>query len=253
MASKKKTVETSRVSETSRSSKIKKNSSQTQAFTCPICLDPIKDTSEDSTGEDAIVCEGRCNTWLHRKCAGLSKAAYDAATSSSASFYCPHCRLDTQESEIASLKCTIQQLVEDVYSLGNRLLPTTDADTIQSSSVNPSRMPWITYSQVLKSPAGPTLTTSSQISCQISSQTPLHKQESGLSNHISPLSKPKGLSSSKYNIVVHGISERPKGTPRHKRLNKAFCEVNDVLQKLVSNAQVKPGVRDCRWIGKYDE
>ena len=118
MASKKKTEETSLVSETSSSSKIKKNSSETQAFTCPICLDPIKDASDDSTGEDAIVCEGKCNTWMHRKCAGHSKAAYEAVTISSASFYCPHCRLDTQESEIASLKRTIQQLVEDVHSLG---------------------------------------------------------------------------------------------------------------------------------------
>ena len=130
MASKKKIEETSRVSETSSSSKIKNNSSKTQAFTCPICLDLIKDASDDSTGEDAIVCEGKCNTWLHRKCAGLSKAAYEAATISSGSFYCPHCRLDMQESEIALLKRTIQQLVEDVHSLDNRKLPTTDANTI---------------------------------------------------------------------------------------------------------------------------
>ena len=167
MGFKKKSGETSRVLEASRSSKIKKNSSKTQAFTCPICLDTIKDASDDSTGEDAIVCEGRCNTCLHRKCADVSKAAYEAATISYASFYCPQCRLDTQEYEIVSLKRTIQQLVEDVHSFGDRLLPTTDADTTQLSRVNPSRTPSIMYSQVVKSQAGSVPIISYQISSQI--------------------------------------------------------------------------------------
>ena len=116
MASKIKSEETSRVREASRSSKINPNSNEAQAYICPICLDPIKDASDESTAEDAIVCEGRCNTWFHRKCAGLSKAVYEAATVSSAPFYFPHCRLDTQKSEIASLKCTIQLLFEDAHA-----------------------------------------------------------------------------------------------------------------------------------------
>ena len=59
--------------------KTKNKVSELLSYTCPICLDPIKDASNDCAGEDAIVCEGRCNTWLHR-CAGLSKASYETAT-----------------------------------------------------------------------------------------------------------------------------------------------------------------------------
>ena len=106
-----------RVIEASKPSKTKKKLSETLVFKCPICLDRIKDASNDTTGEDEIACEGRCNKWLHRRCSGLSKAAYEPATSSSSPFYCPHCRLDSHESESASLKCMINKLVEDVYSL----------------------------------------------------------------------------------------------------------------------------------------
>ena len=61
------------------------------------------------------------------------------------------------------------------------------------------------------------------------------------------------LFANNYDVVVHGISERPKGTPLQKRLNEDFSEVSEILERLVSNAQLKPSVRDCRCIGKYNE
>ena len=60
------------------------------------------------------------------------------------------------------------------------------------------------------------------------------------------------LSANKYNLV-HGISERPMGTFHQKSLNKDFSEVSEILEKLVSNAQLKPSVRDSRRIGQYNE
>ena len=36
----------------------------------PICQDSIVD---GDAGQDSIYCEGNCNTWLHRRCAGLSR------------------------------------------------------------------------------------------------------------------------------------------------------------------------------------
>ena len=72
-------------------------------------------------------------------------------------------------------------------------------------------------------------------------------------NNSNPPSPPGPLLfTNKFNIVVRGIPERPKGTPRHKRLNEDFCEVNGILQKLDPSAQVKPCMRDCRRLGKYD-
>ena len=139
---------TGRVSETSKSFKIRKNSSETLVRSA---LTPSRTFLTNPISQDAILCEGRCNTWLHRKCDGPSTIAYEVTTSSPVPFYCPHGRLDTQESEIALLKRTIQQLVEDVHSLGNsRLLSTIKADTIHPSGVNPSSTPSTMYSQVVK-------------------------------------------------------------------------------------------------------
>ena len=51
--------------------------SQSRA-TCPICLDNIVDPSPEHDGEDSIYCDGICQEWLHRRCAGLSVAAFKA-------------------------------------------------------------------------------------------------------------------------------------------------------------------------------
>ena len=50
-----------RVTGASKTFKTKKKLSETSTFKCPICLDPIKEASKDTTDEDAIVYEGRCN------------------------------------------------------------------------------------------------------------------------------------------------------------------------------------------------
>ena len=57
---------------------------------------------------------------------------------------------------------------------------------------------------------------------------------------------------SNFNIIVHGIHERPQGTPCHIRLKDDSEDINSVLQNLNLNSQTQPCVRDCRRIGKYD-
>ena len=52
----------------------------------------------------SIQCEGPCDSWLHRRCAGLSKTAFAIASKSTEAFHCPLCRLSYQEKEIATLK-----------------------------------------------------------------------------------------------------------------------------------------------------
>ena len=47
--------------------------SSTNKSICPISDDVIKDSSLKTKGHDSMFCDGVCNTWLHRGCAGLSK------------------------------------------------------------------------------------------------------------------------------------------------------------------------------------
>ena len=203
---------------------------------CPICEDVIVDQSSSNKGHDSVFCDGLCNTWLHRGCAGLSKLAFEQVVASSDSFYCPHCSLLQQKKEIASLKATVERLSSDLLSISSTLVELSGK--VNTPSVSPQG-----DSNVCQTPAVNT----DQASVVRSSR---NEPSVGGAHSSSPGLR---LSASKYNIVVHGIPERPKGTPRHKRLNEDFCEVNGILQNLDSNAQVKPCVRDCRRIGKYNE
>ena len=92
-----------------------------KSFTCPVCEEFIKDSSATSDGQDSILCEGTCSTWLHRKCAGLSKKAFQNVCSSNKPFLCPHCVINKHEEEITSLKSTIQVLTSQISSIQAKL------------------------------------------------------------------------------------------------------------------------------------
>lgn len=72
---------------------------------CPICLELIIDdaNSKNKKCQDAIYCEGTCDAWLHRRCAGLSKTVFNLLQNTTTPFYCPHCQLKSYESVISNL------------------------------------------------------------------------------------------------------------------------------------------------------
>jgi len=86
---------------------------------CPTCLNPIEDANKDQEGQEAIYCEGICDAWLHRQCAGLSQNLYKVYQDGDDPFYCPNCCLIIQE-----LKSTIESLHKEASELTGRN-PTT--------------------------------------------------------------------------------------------------------------------------------
>ena len=70
---------------------------------CVVCERIIKDQDSSNSGQDAIFCEGDCQGWLHRTCAGISEKAFNVATTSDHYHYC---RCNLQEVEISLLKST---------------------------------------------------------------------------------------------------------------------------------------------------
>ena len=82
-------------------------------FVCPVCLENIVEGTKTKPGQDAVYCEGICDTWLHRKCVGLSKTTF-ANLDINVPYICPHCQLHTQEIEIVSLKNTIETLTKTI-------------------------------------------------------------------------------------------------------------------------------------------
>lgn len=71
---------------------------------CPICYEPVQETTKGKKGSGGIFCNGICKDWLHRRCAGLSKKIIELTSENKKQFYCAHCRLDYQEKDLAVLK-----------------------------------------------------------------------------------------------------------------------------------------------------
>ena len=90
---------------------------------CPICEDPVDDSSNACDGHDAVFCNGVCQEWLHRRCAGLSKKALLIVSSSKCPFYCPHCRLSHLNDDLVSLKADFAALKAEKLILLLQLLP----------------------------------------------------------------------------------------------------------------------------------
>jgi len=89
---------------------------------CLICNSTIVEENENQMGEEAIFCEGNCQGWLHRKCAGITNVYFNKLTKSNNKFLCVYCRLFEQ----ASL---VEELQEEVKNLKAKLEEGTPSPT----------------------------------------------------------------------------------------------------------------------------
>ena len=160
---------------------------------CPICEDVIKDPSPKSSGQDAVFCEGICNTWIHRRCAGLSKTLFTAISKSDDAFCCPHCRLDSQSSELISLR-------KDFVALSAQL---SDLRSLLSSQAVSPPVPSTTTESVFKQAP----TSGSNVISK--PKQPIH----------SPHSSPPSLVARQYNVVVHGLVESSSSVRSNRKFH----------------------------------
>lgn len=92
-----------------------------EASHCVVCQARIQENTTRKQGDEAVECEGTYSGWLHRRCAGLSKEAFEAVSMSALPFYCPYCRLQNQTREIVSLRDLVVSLSSEVKSLKSQL------------------------------------------------------------------------------------------------------------------------------------
>ena len=105
---------------------------------CAICSKTIKESTSKSKGEDAVFCEGFCQSWMHRQCIGMSIPILRGLTMSQAPFYCIYCsqnkitelknRIETLETQLVSL-----QPVNPLPSFATSNSPTSYSDIAQSN------------------------------------------------------------------------------------------------------------------------
>jgi len=57
--------------------KRKAKSGKNSKADCLICKEAILEPSDTCVGDEAVFCEGSCQDWLHKKCAGITHPAFD--------------------------------------------------------------------------------------------------------------------------------------------------------------------------------
>lgn len=92
-----------------KSARVKK---EKDVFFCPVCDEAIIYAADGGLGNDSIHCDGVCYTWLHCRCAGLSKSAFITVSKSDEPFKCSQCKMQTLECELKSLKDLVNNFVQ---------------------------------------------------------------------------------------------------------------------------------------------
>lgn len=189
---------------------------------CSICdeiiLEPIE---EEQMGHDAVYCEGICQCWLHRKCAGLSKQTFDALGESDDPYHCTHCTLIAQQKEISDLKEQVKSLSSQLENLTNKSVPASEHTNSES---------------------GVTLDKQGQSTVPVSAYEERTKS--------APTRNSTLASEKKFNVIVYGVKECPSNTPRSDRLQTELSSVIDIFSSLDSSIQTN-AIKDHFRLGKY--
>lgn len=212
-----------------KSTKTTSSKKQAELYTCPICDDVIQEALGKKTGDDAIECSGSCMTWLHRRCAGLSKQVFKNLSKSSDPFYCPQCRLDKQQLEIDSLRQLVSNLSSKLSNISKEL------SSIQSQGKG--------FDLAIDNP--------SYASVAAGSPDNTARDKPRL-----PPNPPNSRSDTsdgerKYNVILYGLDE-PVSAPRVQRTLEDIANAISVVSSLDSSITCG-AVKDHHRLGKFKQ
>uniref|UniRef100_A0A1X7UMM2 SAP domain-containing protein n=1 Tax=Amphimedon queenslandica TaxID=400682 RepID=A0A1X7UMM2_AMPQE len=186
---------------------------------CPIC----EKRFTHGTGEESIQCEGECQAWLHRCCAGLSKLEYDHLSCSPVPFCCAKCRLLRAEEKISTLQSQVAELFNKLHT--------------QLQSASSSALPNDANDRPSGSSSASTQSSRTRLSSSGGSSASSQSSRTRLSmNHFSR----------KFNLVFHNIPELVAGTSFTDRLKHDFDAVSAAI-----DTSIAPNIQDCVRLGRF--
>lgn len=189
------------------------------ASNCLVCEKVIKDPTTTAKGQDSVFCEGICQGWIHRHCAGLSRPLFTAIVKSDNPFLCLYC----SSAKINELMKTINDLENEVQSLKSQHTGSAPYADIVSQHIKPIE--------------------------RIASNDDLNQFTA------SKIKKPISLdpvSTRKFNLVAFGIKEQQKNSNRHVRLVEDTSDVAKIIKKLDASISDQ-SIQDCTRLGKFSE
>ena len=79
---------------------------------CNLCLANIVEGKDE-----ALQCEGACQQWCHRYCAGVSQSHFKTLTTSDSPFVCLYCSRDLHQAALNQLQDEVRALKTEVGEL----------------------------------------------------------------------------------------------------------------------------------------
>ena len=185
---------------------------------CDLC------TGETKTGEDALQCSGTCRTLVHRYCAGVTIKHYKEMLDLSSPFICLHCTQTEHAGEIKALRSELESIKQALAQV--QLSVSSTQNGISSTDQSLDDLP-----QSQSQPASPISTT----------PNPSNRSKN---------SKRQANPERKFNIVIYGLKESPKGTPKYNRICNDVKSVSESINSLCPEL-TEQSVCDCVRLGKY--
>ena len=84
-----------------------------------MCEKVIMESTDKKDGHEVVYCEGECQTWIHRQCAGLTRTMFTKLSKSKiCHIFCSFCTLTTKISNYSSSSVTVLSGVPQGSILG---------------------------------------------------------------------------------------------------------------------------------------
>ena len=110
-----------------------KASAKTQPKVCDLCYDQLEESHE------VLVCEGGCNSSVHRYCAGVTHYHYEKLTTGAEPFVCMFCSLKTHRALVSQLQLEVENLKAELASTKTALQERTA--NLVTASTEPGKIP----------------------------------------------------------------------------------------------------------------
>ena len=207
--------------------------------TCDLCCEHIKEGKEE-----ALHCEGGCGLWFHRYCAGVSSSLFKELAGSPEPFLCYICYQRSQHTLTKELKNEVAHLKSEITKLSKQLAKLSTAGSAKDST---------TVSQPANNNSQSTLSTSSN-DPSYAATLEVVNQSATTSTRINrvPQASNKGSLDKKFNVVMYGLGESPKGSPRHERISYDVNLACKIIKSICPNIS-DYAICDCSRIGPYSE
>ena len=162
---------------------------------------------------------------MHRRCAGLSTILFNELVNSKAPFCCPHCRLKTNESELATLKASVASLENKISNLEDRFKAMAK-DTPVKSKIN-------NKADVSNTPLHTSVDSSSQIQTMVDSF----------------INEEKEKAKRCLNLIVHNVTE----STDEEGLNRKKHDIDFVTSTFQQYLGVSVAINKAFRLGKHND